>query len=513
MGEMDTDDPYVDEIQNELHKVTSTGLSLLTEGNLGETLLDFGIVAPGGWAGSMGTEGLEYLRQLRSGVPSGNVVLVDTTTLIEAAQLLLTGSPPSAVSLADLGSVADALCLYDQVAYLGPVYIDEIGEIGLGLNRLLGDDVFVSVTPLNSNNYGLRLVFDDAVQAVEDLFRPTTSEVRRKAQLATSETWSRLLREPFDIAKEYEGSVASHSWRSAGAGYGAWLLDRFGDESASGLLGIARSRLERWGLSVSELVSEAHIRAMFNAHLAYFVLEVPYRSSALRSPWLTDVETRSATLDGLFHVRAARSRQTAAIEERLTAAVQARQVLYQDVSLGQLSVKPMLSLALRDSDTPSALLTRLAQMRADAAKFRAKQGEILSSIRGETGRRNDTMRAKQLAQALAAELPADFMESASDAAGLTLKLAPRMAMAPTWGSGVAAANTLVSSYKDQGLLTRLARRLFRPEFHWISSAANDAGSVLNSQGAVRRVWSMDALKADVLWGDLKSLAEFGSQPP
>lgn len=495
---------YDNELEATAADTIQSDRELNTDGQLGRVLVDYGIVPGLGWAGERGIEGLEDLERLRNNKPEGQVCLVDTTTLMSAARLLLTPSKPSALSFIDLSVITDAICLYDRVAYLGPVEVEHIGELGGAMNQMLGEDIFFSVTPLDSNNYGLHLVFSDAVESFETILTSSLSRTQADTVKAGSARWSHFFGEPFDLVDSYDPGVAGGAWRSAGSGYGRWLLQHFAADAGTSLLHHPADLLNKFGLSRAEFVTETHIRAMFNAHLAHFVLEVPYRASVLRSPWTADVANRASILDGFFRVGSDRAQHSDLIVETLNRVVQARRTAYQSPTIGQLRIRPMLSIALERATSLPGLASEIGALRAEARKFRAKQTEFLAALGGGAQAKPDLRLAQRVANALAADLPST-MASAGDAAVLTLKVVPQIALAPTALSGINATNTLIAAARDDGLLARLCRRLFRPGLHWLTATANEAGAIINSQQSTMRIWELDQTEADLLWGSLASL--------
>lgn len=434
----------------------------------------------------------------------GKNALVDTTTIVTLASLLTAGDRLTPLTLWDLSRAVNALVCYDHLFHFASPDIDDAD-----INGALGETVFCSIPlPDTGQEYdprGVRGLFrtawsdtDTLMNRLSDNAGRATIEGRSLEEFAWQ--WSMFLGQKLsveDVSNRRDPS--DYEWSTAGPALLAQLWYQSGltprnleDQVAYGeavtsldSADVTKSSRER----LHGMITECNYRSYVNERLAQH-LGLPYVANTARLPF------RSMYYDLPLAV-------TNALPSVLAAdKTYAKRAAHADLLRGDPLVLPVfLALALNNASTRADLWAAIAELRAKAARFRARRAELDRAL--EVGNQKELKNirnalgtdAKTLTEALA-EAGAAAGKAAVTSVGTHPK-AHLSGQAAPWlvtalSAVIASARKLIPKETAQ----RLIWSRCRPDLRFLSDITADSRGVIDSLPNVQRLWGLSGATAD-----------------
>ena len=436
---------------------------------------------------------LADIAQYRAHVDDGaESAWMDNTTLVTASALMSDAGVEVMTPLTvwDLATFARAVVSFDRIFHHAHPDIDD-GVI----NARLGATIFTSVPlPIRPTQGNLPSPWDGAHRFMCDIWMDAHRWLRRlhgsvaaetldgKQVRAVTEAWRAALGRDDLKAEDLVDYVAvDHRWTSPS---NRLLLETADvtrvDETrayldpTAGFQALEERRRELGlpddsAMRRGQLLSDLNIRAYVNQRMADF-FEVPYACSAARLPFRQHLYDRwTATQEALTTANV--------IDDR-----------YGKLAEGvQLRLPVFLAVALRESAEPKDLWSTLAQLRSQAAPFRAHRAEMDQALA-----RGDLKQAKQVARALNLSVTSllEVAGSATVAAGTAVLSAISKGDVDAVRMGVAGATAASGPVLKSSFAERLLWRLRKPQLLWINDLVDQAQRLTEGLPDFARVWRL-----------------------
>jgi hypothetical protein len=424
----------------------------------------------------------------------GTGVLLDITTIVTLTELL-EGGRLSPVTLWDLSRAVTAMVCYDNVFHFASSWVDDTR-----LNALLGESAFRALKAPSQDPAhkfrGVAGLFNNAwnethvlMHRLEHNIGMDTLEGMAVDDLARQ--WALTLGQeltPHDVINVRESNF---KWSSPGPALLSQLLvsgdsgdeldlqlqliERFSSR-APNIAEIRRKRLRK-------SIRESNYRGHVNERLAHH-LKLPYLPNTARLPFR-----------GLFYD------QPRMISDRLPSVIALDDYYSERASQAKLLCGPpfvlpvFLALVLRRATKPQDLWAAIAQLRVDAAAYRKRREELDAALeRGDLDVTKATLDAVRTEASKLTTLLSDASKAAGNAALTSIETDPVSYVAATpldWALKgitflIAGARKLV----PPSVARRLAWRMCRPEFRFLSDVGSESRAITDSFPAIRNLWGV-----------------------
>jgi hypothetical protein len=427
----------------------------------------------------------------------GTGVLLDVTTIVTLRELL-EGGQLSPVTLWDLSRAVTAIGCYDNVFHFQNSEVDDTR-----LNALLGESAFRALkVPTRDPSYefggggGVAGLFYNAWNETDTLMRRLEASIgldtlEGGAVEDLTRQWSLTLGHelsPHDVINVTE---SDYEWPSPGPGLLEELLasGNSGDDLDRQLEQAETFSSEAPELAVyvrrmsRRLIRESNYRGHVNERLARH-LQLPYMPNTARLPFR-----------GLFYD------QARLISDRLPSVIALDDYYFERASQAKLLcgdpflLPVFLALVLRRATRPQDLWAAVAQVRGNAAAYRKRREELDGALeRGDLDVTKATLGAVRTEASKLTTLLLDASKAAGNAALTSIETDPVSSIAATpldWVLRgvtflIAGARKLVPPSVAQ----RLAWRMCRPEFRFLSDVGSESRAITDSFPAIRKIWGV-----------------------
>jgi hypothetical protein len=413
----------------------------------------------------------DWVGEVSNSTP-GTSVFMDNTTLYSGFSLVGGSGRTrslSANTLLDLDTFVRCAILFDHISHLeaaGSLRGEAHYFDSRILNEELGNEPVIIPIPVDPGSYneGVSAVLSDLFDEVEATAAAFSRQAGSTAIVAERETilhsWELLLGRSLTLADLDDVESRDRNWASSGPALLNSLLNWLGDDEDAVFSGME---------DVSDFISEANCRSLFNTRVAG-MLDLPYAPNTTRIPYRSHLfSTAMIAHDALQDVRE--------IEETF------RDLAANYLTPGSIELPFFLSAVLARTKSLDDFFTNVAELRSQAAPYRRHRAELLDALSARRTKDIDKLRAavrddgSKLTGAVASGSAAVVMGSV---AALGHGLAPWII------GGLKAALGL-----DQEKRRLIGRRLFRPEFWFVTSTATSARALIDSWPAIDRLWDED----------------------
>jgi hypothetical protein len=446
---------------------------------------------------------------------SGTGVLLDNTTLITLASLLQNGEYLSPLSLWDLGRAVTALIVYDNIFHLAnPEINDE------ALNTALGCNIFRAVKlpelPDSNDLSGVHALFYSAWTDTHSLMRKLedsigTGTVEDLELKALANQWSLALDRPLSPNDMVNREDTDYSWNSPPMSLLAqlwnisnvnkanpvgYVLDSLGYQYDADVL--SHPEMHQFN-PVASVVREGNYRGQVNQRIADH-LKLPYMPNMARMPFRNLYYDRARVVsDRLPSILALDTRYA----ER---AAQAKLL-----SGPPFALPVFLALALRDATTPNDLWAAVATLREQARRYRERRTDLDRALEdGDLDVMAATMKAVRTEAAKVTTRLADAGRAGAGSILSSIEAQPvtlLSGMPLDWlQTGLTAVIAGVGGLLPESVTRRLAWRLFRPEFRFLSDIVSQSRAISTSMPAIQRLWGLPDRQIDRLRRRYESFA-------
>jgi hypothetical protein len=477
-----------------------------------------------------------WLESLDPPTPS---VFMDTTTLVGAMVVLSPYDPPlGPLLLWDLAALATNVVCYERVAFfqaapgslhgVGPTFARGVDDDYL--NRAFRDRVFLPlVVPSAEDEPGgavhaiMRSWWDSARQALAALAHEAgTSSIGGKELEAMRLSWSSALGrdipvssltdpfDPEDQPENWDWNPPSLSGDDFEDFYRADLRDNplvVDDPNVVPSLLLAgtriseaavdRAHVRRGPASLRQLgptdrldrfvISELNHRAHFNLRAAQ-ALGLTYGSGLARMPYRRLHIARATSVQQHLHSVLAADRAYGELAQRM-----------RPMSGTRITLPVFLAVALSRAHRPEDVWAELAELREQGTRFRERRSELDHAL--EEG---DADAYGRLQAAVASEAKRLVEQFSPEQIGAGVEQAiPHIAGAAIGNIGdqISLAHSLLRTVLPIGLLKDLHRRLFHPEYAFLTDVRRASASMTNAMPKIAKLWGLDSdLARDELAG-------------
>lgn len=437
-------------------------------------------------------------------------VLVDATTCYVAQQMLSCEQNIVSPSvMLDLANFVNAVLMFDRV------YLFKNADVAFvsSFNHAMGEDVLVELpaVPLDDTDHtdfvrwramaqsplapelAMGLYMDSALSAVVRDFAALRdagdSNPLAEDRQAVILAWQCVLGREFDTASMFPHGWFAKHWSS---------IVPFQLEKALKIDLFVSKGLDSWEQDQEELADAAranNFRCRFNLLVAEQI-ELPYSASTYRMPYRRAMYGRAALiqrhlalLDTIDDEHRARVRHFA-----------------QPAEESDVQMPFFLRAALMGLDRPDQIVPRLAQIRQETRRLRAKKRELDDILRD--GSSNQTGEIERIRRAMTGEISA-LSHAAAVGAGMTGFAAMIAYAAGTVPAmGIPAVLLLTAGGALAGpVWDELQMRLTRPHYVELADVASHVQSTRGTLEAVSRIWGVGNRQLEKLDVGLRRIAE------
>jgi hypothetical protein len=405
---------------------------------------------------------------------------MDNTTLFTAKELLM-GSDPSYVltplTLLDLSTFVTNVVIHERIYHL-----ESRTFSSSRFNELLGEEVFTSVPVRSSSSLedAIVRVWYETTQHIQKLrygaeARGPVAEEYRTLQ----QGWSRLLDQEVSTDLLFDPNEHEH-----------WSSDE--QDMLSKVVNITHHRgVDAMGLPsdrVRRIVSESNLRGDFSERVA-MILGCPYSAGTTREPLLRLRYEQSGRLAPQLSIKA--------IEDEYRKYVRA-------YVTDPMPIPLFLTAVLSKTDSLNGFFSELANLRKSARAFRAHRAGM-----DEAAEKGNIELYTDLRQAIASK--AEFWQTLLEACPIVASGAAVVAALSTTGtvplfaSTVAAAMSVLRAMSESSR-KRIARRLLKPHFWFVSELSTSASGLTDLTAKVGALWTLRPAQVQHLARGLKRLA-------
>jgi hypothetical protein len=455
----------------------------------------------------------QWLQQPRR-YPGGGVLL-DNTTIVTLTSLLADGAWLSPLTLWDLGRAVTALVTYDNIFHFANSEVNDDA-----VNTALGESVLRPLSlPDIGPTYdptGVRGLFNQAWSCTEMLMQRLeasvgTSTVEGLEIEALTHQWSLALGRPLTPTDVVNTEQSDHEWNSPGAALLAQLWRVSTLYSIKILPGKGLEDLG-WGMDLpgapsgdrwvfNKVIRDGNYRGHVNQRLAGH-LNLPYMPNLARIPFQSRFYDRA-------HAVSARLPSVLALNREY-----AKRAAQAELLSGAPFVLPVfLALALRDAAAPQDLWAAVATLRGQARIYRERRADLDRALeQGDLDVTSATWKAVRTEAAKLTTLLADASRASGESLISSVEAKPvtlLSGMPLDWlGAGLTALIAGVRKLIPESVAHRLAWRLCRPEFRFLSDIASQSRAISTSMPAIQRLWGLPDRKMDGFRRRYESFAGF-----
>jgi hypothetical protein len=446
------------------------------------------------------SEVTQWLQQPRRYPGSG--VLLDNTTIVTLTSLFA-GDRLTPLTLWDLSRAVTALVTYDNIFHFANPEVNDDT-----LNTGLGQDVFRPLSlPDTGPQYdprGVRGLFNTAWEDTHALMKQLeasvgTATVEGLEIEALIRQWSLAVGRPLTPADVVNTKLSRIEWSSPGAALLAELwrttstnsigipagegIDNF--ESMMDVPGVPKG----YKTGFISLIRQGNYRGHVNQRLAGH-LNLPYMPNVARIPFLSRFYDRPH-----------------AVSERLPAILALDKQYAERASQAQLLsgapfVLPVfVALAIRDASTPSDLWAAVATLRGHARRYRERRADLDRAL--EQGDLDVTAATLKAVRTEAAKLTTLLADAGSAGAGSLIGSVEAKPVTFLSGmpldwlqAGLTAVIAGARKLMPASVGLRLAWRLCRPEYRFLSDITSQSRAISNSMPAIQRLWGLPDRQID-----------------
>ncbi|MFI1973466.1 hypothetical protein [Streptomyces cinnamoneus] len=394
-----------------------------------------------------------------------NSVFMDATTVSVAARLLAGDRRwLTPLTLWDLAAVVDRVVMCDRIYYVG-----EHLTSAATLNRLLGDDVFVSLPPLaESDESAPARMYSRRLQAYRHLITPLI----QREELPAGTYWADAVQNVADAWELVTGRPVRPDEALTPCGAQAWFTPRVA------LLRDAycEDLLTPTGEDCEPVLGDVTFRA-YAAQSFAGLLALPYAPATARMPFRHHFVQRSWEL-----------------EDRLLTSDAASRAYRELAREGDLVLPVFLAVALARARRPEDVWTRLAELRSQARAFRKHRGDFDESL--SLGEASDTSRL--LLTAVRSEA-VKLTEACGHGFSVVAKVAGRIAglTPPQLPEEVSTLLGIATSELPAELRRRLWWQCFKPELGFLIRVRSQSREMTDALPKIGRLWGLPAGRADL----------------
>ena len=455
----------------------------------------------------------QWLQQPRRYPGSG--VLLDNTTIVTLASLLADGNRLSPLTLWDLGRAVTALVTYDNIFHFANTEVNDDA-----LNTALGQGVFRPLSlPDTGPAYdptGVRGLFNQAWSSTDNIMKQLeasvgTPTIEGLEIEALTRQWSLVLARPLTPTDVVNTRRSNHDWNSPGAALLAQLWRATTTYSIKIPPGRSLDTLE----FMKELpgapsgykdvlyttIRDGNYRGHVNQRMADH-LGLPYMPNVARIPFQSRFYDRARAVSDRLPSILALDTQYA---ERAAQA--------QLLSGAPFVLPVFLALAVRDAATPQDLWAAVATLREHARRYRERRADLDRALeQGDLDVTAATLKAVRTEAAKLTTLLADAGRSGADSLISDVEANPvalLSGMPLDWlQTGLTALIAGARKLIPESVAHRLAWRLCRPEFRFLSDIASQSRAISTSMPAIQRLWGLPDREIDNFRHRYENFAEF-----
>lgn len=454
----------------------------------------------------------QWLKQPRRYPGSG--VLLDNTTIVTLTSLLADGARLSPLTLWDLGRAVTAVVTYDNIFHFANSQVNDDE-----LNAALGQSVFRPLSlPDTGPIYdptGVRGLFNQAWQSTEMVMK------RLEARIGTptmegleieslTRQWSLALGRSLTPTDVINTALSNREWSSPGSGLLAQLwrvtsrsdtLDGEALEALGFMMDEPGERVDMVKGLLSQTIREGNYRGHVNQRLAGH-LGLPYMPNLARIPFQSRFYDRA---------QAVSARLPSILQLDRQYAERARQA---QLLSGTAFVLPVfLALAIRDAGAPQDLWAAVATLREQASRYRERRADLDRALeQGDLDVTSATLKAVRTEAAKVTALLAEAGRAGGESLISSVEASPvtyLSGMPLDWlQAGLTALIAGARKLIPDSVAHRLAWRLCRPEFRFLSDIASQSRAISTSMPAIQRLWGMPDRRADDFRLHYENFAEF-----